>query len=148
LVITDALPATTTGKAVLTGGTAAAGTNMTLNNSGVSFAQNTTGSPVRVTGVANGANTYDAVNMSQLWQLEKTMSRGIASSVATANIPSLEAGKQFAAGVGLGMYNGETSVAFGGTYRFSPIGILKATVGTNVTGGSYTTVGLGAGWSW
>ena len=132
--------------AVLTGGTATAGTNMTLNNSGVSFAQNgTTNIPVRVTGVANGTQQYDAVNFGQLQALERLLSKGIASSTAVANLPQVDPGKTFSVGVALGSYNGYSAIAFGMHYRFSPNGQMKASLGT---AGSKSTFGIGAGWSW
>jgi autotransporter adhesin len=103
---------------------------------------------VRVTGVADGTATYDAVNFGQLQALERLMSRGIASSIATASIPMVENGKLFAGGVGFGTFNGATAVAVGATYRFSAIGMIKATASAPMNGSSSTSYGIGAGWSW
>jgi hypothetical protein len=148
LVITDTPAGTAPGSAVLSAGSASGGTNMTLNNSGVTFAQNTSAAPVRVTGVANGTTTYDAVNFGQLQALEVLMSKGIAASTAAASIPVVEGGKEFAAGVGFGSFNGQSAVAFGASYRFSPLGMIKGSLGTSLSGSGAVTFGLGAGWSW
>ena len=133
--------------AVLTGGSAIGGSNVTLSNSGVHLAQNGTGAPVAVTGVANGVTTYDAVNFSQYKALEVLLSRGIAASTAIANIPNVDNGSTFSAGVGLGHFNGYTSIAFGVSYRFAPNAQLKASLGTGSSGGKLN-FGVGAGWSW
>ena len=143
LVVTDNTDA------VLTGGTAAAGTNMTLNNAGASFASNTTGAPVRVTGVADGVAPFDAVNVRQLRDLEQFLSRGIAASTAAANIPIPEPGKAFSFGIGLGHFNSQTAIAVGGSFRFSDSGRIQASVATDFgSGRSKPVIGVGAGWSW
>ena len=103
---------------------------------------------MKVTGVSDGTTTYDAVNFGQLRQLDKVLSRGIAASTAAANIPALEGGKEFAAGVGLGTFRNETAVAAGVTYRFAPTDVIRSTLGINVSGGNDVNFGIGAGWSW
>jgi hypothetical protein len=147
LVITDAPAASTTGKAVLTGGTATAGTNMTLDNTGATFAQNGSGSPVRVTGIADGTLPFDAVNVRQLKALETLLSYGIASSAAMANLPALDQTKEFSMGMALGNFNSQSAFAIGGQYRIAPNAIAKASFSSGVAS-PQMAFGIGVGWSW
>ena len=78
--------------------------------------------------------------------VESLLSKGVASASAMANIPALDQDKEFAVGVGAGLFNGYMAVALGGTYRFSPIGQIKGSVAAG-TGGK-PVFGFGAGWSW
>ena len=124
----------------LSGGTSS--TNLTLNDSGATFSNAATGAPTRVTGVANGAGDFDAVNVRQF-------SAAVAGVAASANIPGLDTNKTTSVGVGLGSYMNAQALAFGGSYRFSDKGVLRASLATGLnTGGSKTTFGIGAGWSW
>lgn len=124
----------------LSGGTSS--TNLTLNDSGATFSNAATGAPTRVTGVANGAGDFDAVNVRQF-------SAAVAGVAASANIPGLDTNKTTSVGVGLGSYMNSQALAFGGSYRFSDKGVLRASLATGLnTGGSKTTFGIGAGWSW
>jgi hypothetical protein len=63
------------------------------------------------------------------------------------NIPQVADGQTANVGVGLGTFNGATSVAVGASYRFAPQAVMKASIGYSPNGGS-TTAGVGAGWSW
>jgi hypothetical protein len=128
----------------LTGG----GATMALANGRATFGGVNGGSPITVTGIADGQNQYDAVNWGQVDQIEKNMSRGIAGASAMTNIPQVEANKQFSLGVGVGGFNGETAGAVGGSVRVSQNGILKASVGFAGGGGSNTTWGVGGAWNW
>jgi hypothetical protein len=124
----------------LSGGTRS--TNLTLNDNGATFSNAATGAPTRVTGVANGAGDFDAVNVRQF-------SAAVAGVAASANIPGLDTNKTTSVGVGLGSYMNSQALAFGGSYRFSDKGVLRASLATGLnTGGSKTTFGIGAGWSW
>lgn len=124
----------------LSGGTSS--TNLTLNDSGATFSNAATGAPTRVTGVANGSSDFDAVNVRQF-------SAAVAGVAASANIPGLDTNKTTSVGVGLGSYMSSQALAFGGSYRFSDKGVLRASLATGLnTGGSKTTFGIGAGWSW
>jgi hypothetical protein len=51
-------------RTVLSGGTRS--TSLTLNDDGATFANTATGGPARVTGVADGAHNFDAINYGQL----------------------------------------------------------------------------------
>lgn len=124
----------------LSGGTRS--TNLTLNDNGATFSNAATGAPTRVTGVANGAGDFDAVNVRQF-------SSAVAGATATANIPGVDTNKTASVGVGMGSYMNSQALAFGGSYRFSDKGVLRASLATGLnTGGSKTSFGIGAGWSW
>ncbi len=124
----------------LSGGTRS--TSLTLNDNGASFSNAATGAPVRVTGVANGSGDFDAVNVRQF-------SSAVAGVAASANIPGMDTNKTTSVGIGLGSYMNSQALAFGGSYRFSDNGVLRASLATGLnTGGSKTSFGIGAGWSW
>jgi len=124
---------------VLSGGTAS--TSLTLNDDGAAFANTTTGGPARVTGVANGASKYDAVNFGQL----KDAYSGIASVAAMANIPALAPGKNFSMGLGFGNFEGENAFALGGVARLTDNVSVQASVGHSDDNSSF---GAGVGFSW
>jgi hypothetical protein len=124
------------------------GAGFTLANGRATFGAVNGGGPLRVTGIANGENQYDAVNYGQFQELEKNMSRGISGASAMANIPQVDQSKAFNLGIGVGGFNGETAFAIGGSARVAKDGILKASVGFAGGGGSNTTWGVGGGWSW
>jgi len=123
---------TTTGNATI-GGNASVGGTLNMNGN-------------KITNVANGTNPGDAVNFGQLQETRKILAGGIASATAMANIPLVDQNKQFAVGVGLGGYDGQTSIAVGASYRINPTTVLRGSVG----GGSAnkTAVGVGLGISW
>ncbi len=124
----------------LSGGTRS--TNLTLNDNGATFSNAATGAPTRVTGVANGAGDFDAVNVRQF-------SSAVAGVAAAANIPGVDTNKTASVGVGMGSYMNSQALAFGGSYRFSDNGVLRASLATGLnTGGSKPSYGIGANWSW
>lgn len=124
----------------LSGGTRS--TSLTLNDNGATFGNSTTGAPVRVTGVANGSSDFDAVNVRQFGS-------AVAGATAAANIPGVDTNKTSSVGVGLGSFMNQQALAFGGSYRFSDNGVLRASVATGLnSGGSKSSVGVGAAWSW
>ncbi|MEI6874249.1 MAG: YadA-like family protein, partial [Spirochaetota bacterium] len=92
---------------VLSGGTHS--TSVTLDDDGAKFRNDTTGSAVRVSGVADGANDFDAVNFRQM----RTAYSGVASVAALAAIPNPAPGKTFSMGIGYGNFQGESAVAAG-----------------------------------
>ena len=91
---------------------------------------------------------FDAVNVRQMGTMDQRLSAGIASNMAVANIPQVEQDMTFAVGAGVGHYNGQTALAIGGSYRFAPNGVLKASVSKGSKAGNKTSVGIGAGFSW
>ena len=129
---------------VLSGGTSS--TNLVLDDGGATFSNTLTGGAARVTGVADGAATFDAVNFGQLQVLSKRLSSGVATSTAMANMPALETGKNFAVSVGVGNFNGTSALAIGGNFRLSPNAVFKASVGMN--GRRSSAFGAGASFSW
>jgi hypothetical protein len=116
VVITEA-------QTVLSGGTKS--TSLTLDDSGATFRNDTTGGAAKVTGVANGTHPHDAVNYGQL----QTAYSGIASVSALAAIPDPIQGKKCSVGLGYGSYMGEDAIALG----------LKGDVAENIR----ITTGLG-----
>jgi hypothetical protein len=124
---------------VLSGGTRS--TSLTLNDNGATFRNTDTGGPARVTGVADGASKFDAVNYGQL----KGAYGGIASVAAMANIPTPAAGKNFSLGIGFGNFEGENAFAFGGAARIDEYWSVQASVGHSDDNSSF---GAGVGFSW
>ena len=129
---------------LISGGTST--TNLLLNDAGASFSNTQTGGPARVTGIADGTMPFDAVNFRQLQALDRRLSLGISSTVAMANIPPLEQNKTFSVGVGMGVFNGATTLAIGGNYRMSPNAVFRASLG--FAGERRNTFGAGASLSW
>ncbi|MGF1620314.1 MAG: YadA C-terminal domain-containing protein [Rhodomicrobiaceae bacterium] len=124
---------------VLSGGTQS--TSLTLDDSGATFRNTTTGEAARVTGVAAGSTTFDAVNFGQL----RETNAGVASVAAMANMPGLPVGKNYSLGLGVGNFAGETAFAFGGIARMNDYVSLQASVGHS---NEASTVGAGVGFSW
>jgi len=137
---------------VLSGGTAAGGTTMTLDNNGASFANNGTGAPVRVGGIADGVAPNDAVNKRQYDLLDNKLGgvadkayAGVASALAMSALPQIRPGFNYNVGMAVGNYANQSAVAIG----------AKANIGTNwqvnasagVSQGN-NAVAVGAGFSW
>jgi hypothetical protein len=136
---------------IISGGTST--TTLTLDDDGATFADDVTGNPVKVTGIANGTSTYDAVNFGQLWSESKRLDNridkaysGIASTAALTAIPTPVPGKNVSFGLGFGNFESHSAIAFG----------TKALVGKNkdisvMAGMGYsdntTTLSAGLGWS-
>lgn len=128
---------------VLSGGTTS--TTLTLNDSGATFADSSTGGPARVTGVADGTTRYDAVNYGQLKEVSETANAGVASVAAMANLPSPPSGKRFTLGLGFGHYEDQNAVAVGGAAMLHERLHLKASLGR---ANDNNTIGAGIGFSW
>jgi autotransporter adhesin len=124
---------------VISGGTTS--TTLTLDDDGAHFADTVTGGPARVTGVADGVNPNDAVNVRQL---QKAYA-GIASVAALAAIPEPLPGKKFTVGMGYGHYENEDAVALGIKTRLSKR--VNFTAGFGMSKGKTTTnAGIGISW--
>ncbi len=131
----------------ITGGTGT--TSQIINDEGVKFQNDATGGPVTVTGVADGVDDFDAVNMRQLNALDDKVDdiatnaySGIASVAALAAIPEPGPGKRVAIGVGYGNYLGENAVAAGLKAHIG--GYINVTAGAGYSNSDLTTqVGLG-----
>ncbi|MCM8829821.1 MAG: YadA-like family protein, partial [Candidatus Omnitrophica bacterium] len=131
-----------TGTTTLSGGTTS--TTLTLNDSGARFS-NSSGGPVRVTGVADGTSDYDAVNYRQL----KKAYRGIASVAAMAAIPAPAPGKTFSLGLGYGYFEDKHAIAVGTKINIP----TESTTAVTITGAwgycdGDNTFNAGIGWSW
>jgi hypothetical protein len=136
-------------RTVLSGGTNS--TTLTLDDSGATFRDTTTGGPARVMGVADGINDFDAVNVRQLRgetrRLDKRIGRanaGIASVAAMASIPPPVPGKRFSIGTGYGNFEGANAFAIGGKAKITENTMASASIG--LSDGSPTT-GVGVSYS-
>jgi hypothetical protein len=136
------LPTATT----LSGGGLNNPSQLSLTATGASFGNGSSGAPITVTGVADGVNPYDAVNMRQLNQMTNIVSTGVASIAAMSNIPDLSPTKKFGIGVGYGNFQGNSAVAIGASGRLSSALTVKASVGSGYN--SNTSVGTGLTFSW
>ncbi len=114
-------------RTILSGGTGT--TTLTLDDSGATFRDETTGGPARVTGVADGRNDYDAANMRQV---RKAYS-GIASVAALAAIPAPAPDKNYSIGVGVGHYENENAMAFGVNAKLGSQRRLIVSAGVGLT---------------
>lgn len=137
-------------QATLAGGNGTGATSLTMTNNVAMFGNQASGAPIKVTGVADGTGAFDAVNYRQL----QAVASGVAGTAAMANIPVSTGanGKNFAIGVGMGNYMGQTSLALGGSYRIMEGAYIKASVASSNTNNGYsmgsnqnTVYGLGAG---
>ncbi len=105
------------------------------------------GSERRITNVAPGVNSTDAVNVSQLNQVARIAYSGVAMSMAMAGtyMPTLYAGEK-ALGIGLGNYKGYGAVAVN-FKSLSETGAMSWGVGVSTTGKEWG-VNVGIGWKW
>jgi autotransporter adhesin len=125
----------------MTGG----GTNLELTSSGARYSD-VNGGPVRVTGVANGVDPFDAVNMSQLNDMETQLSAGISSAIAMTQLPAPRPGSNYSFGIATGFYNGEKALAVGGAIQLDNSITVNSAYSYSSAGGS--AFGMGAGISW
>ena len=100
----------------------------------------------KITGVAAGSAWNDAVNMGQLNSVRKRLNAGVAGAVAMANVPSVEAGKTFSLGIGVGSYAGETAMSVGASYRVSGGWVARTSLASDSRG--QISAGGGASYSW
>lgn len=121
-------------------------TSLTLNDSGARFSNSANGNPVTVTGVADGVNDFDAVNVRQFKKAYKKAYAGIAGVAAMAQLPSPAPGKKYSIGIGTGYYESQTALALGLKAMPNDRTTLSFGVTHNSEGGS--VAGAGLGWSW
>lgn len=100
--------------------------------------------PARLSGIADGVEDNDAVNVGQLNDGLREVSAGVAMSMAMAQLPAPLDGSNHSFGVAVGGFDGQEALALGGT----------AIVNNNVTlrgalshAGGKTGAGVGVGWS-
>ena len=128
-------------QASISGGTtAASASTLSMNDNGARFSNAATGAPVTVTGVADGKNDFDAVNVRQF-------AGAVAAVAAQANIPALAAGQDKTIGLGVGNFMGKTGLALGMNLRGEGNTTYKLSVSTGLNGGAKTVIGGGAAWS-
>jgi autotransporter adhesin len=88
----------------------------------------------------------DAVNVQQLEDSTKMLSRGIASMAAMANIPQVDVGKVIAVGMGVGTYNGVSGIAVGASVRLGTNGMAKLSIGSGTSGKAVAGAGMAFSW--
>ena len=113
-------------RTTLSGGTNT--TTMTLDDRGVTFEGN---SPVQIHGVADGTADTDAVNRSQLDDLEDEALRGIAISMAMDSFLP-DPGKKFRVNFGSAVYKGQGALGITGAGRIREDVILYFGVGSDM----------------
>lgn len=128
----------TESQSTLSGGTQSS--SMTLNDRHARFSRASDGAPITVTGVADGRDDFDAVNVRQF-------AGAVAAVSAQANIPGLQQGQDKSIGVGLGNFMGKTALGLGLNYRGEKNGVYRLSVATGMNGGAKPVVGAGAAWS-
>ncbi|WP_428095947.1 YadA-like family protein [Candidatus Thioglobus sp.] len=117
-------------------------TTLTLDDSGATFGD-ALGAPVTVTGVADGTNPFDAVNVRQL----DKVSKGVSMSMAMDGIPQAFGG-QSVIGVGIGRFDGNNALAIGGSYHDDENGITYSIKAARSTGSNPTNAAsAGVGWA-
>ena len=92
----------------------------------------------QVNGIQNQVNNLQT----QVNQNNLIAQRGVAGVSAIANIPALEANKQFALGVGVGNYISASAIAIGAQARLSENIVFKVS-GSSSTGSYSAGAGLG-----
>ncbi len=126
--------------ATMSGGTRS--TSLTLNDRGATFSNAATGAPVRVRGVADGYNDYDAVNFRQM----KKAYSGIAGVAALTQLPAPMVNKRYSFGVGVGHYEDESAMALGFKARYNDQTTLS--FGMSHDSQEKNVIAAGVGWSW
>jgi hypothetical protein len=140
---------------IVNSGAISTATLTTTGNASIGGTLNMNGN--RIQNVANGVAPGDAVNVSQLQasqsritgQLQdsqKLLSRGVAATVAMANIPIVDEGKTVSFGVGVGHYNGENGLSIGASYRVMPQAIMRASIASGSGGSSAFGLGMSSSW--
>ncbi|AXQ96130.1 helicase (plasmid) [Cereibacter sphaeroides] len=118
-------------------------TRLTLTDRGARLS-GSGGAPARLSGVADGINEDDAVNVRQLNEGLQEVGAGVAMSMAMSQLPSPLAGSNHAFGIGLGNFDGQAAMALGGTAILSNGVTLRGAL-SHASG--KTGAGVGVGWS-
>jgi hypothetical protein len=128
----------TESQATLSGGTQSS--SLTLNDTNARFSRASDGAPITVTGVADGRNDFDAINVRQF-------ANAIAGVTALTNIPGLQQGQEKSIGVGVGSFMGKSALALGLNYRVDAKTALRVSASTGLGGGAKPVIGAGAAWA-
>jgi autotransporter adhesin len=101
--------------------------------------------------LAAGSVTFDRLDQgvqNRITGLEsglKTANAGIAMSFAMSNLPQLsDPSSNFAFGIGLGTFEGQSAIAMGGTARLTDRAVMRASVSS---AGGKVGAGVGVGFS-
>jgi hypothetical protein len=123
-------------KATMSGGTNS--TSLTLDDNGATFSNATNGRPVRVHGVYDGKDDFDAVNVRQL-------GAGVAMASALAAMPQVDPNKRFNITAGVGSYLNANALAIGGSLRVRPSTLVR--FGAALSNNRQRMVNVGVGHS-
>jgi hypothetical protein len=123
-------------KATMSGGTNS--TSLTLDDNGATFSNATNGRPVRVHGVYDGKDDFDAVNVRQL-------GAGVAMASALAAMPQVDPNKRFNVTAGVGSYLNANALAIGGSLRVRPSTLVR--FGAALSNNRQRMVNVGVGHS-
>ena len=116
-----------------------AGNGLNINNTGATFS-NAAGKPIRVTGVADGASEFDAVNIGQFGS-------GMSALAALNAVPDIRKGDSFSLGIGFGTYMGYDALAIAGkAYVDENITLRFAMASGNRSYEPVYSFGFGASW--
>lgn len=102
------------------------------------------GTHARLSGIADGVEDDDAVNVRQLNDGLREVGAGVAMSMAMAQLPSPLAGSNHSFGLAVGGFDGHEALALGGTAIVNDSITLR---GALSHAGGRTGAGVGIGWS-
>lgn len=124
----------TEGQTTMSGGTSSS--SLTLDDNGATFSNAATGQPVRVHGVYDGRDDFDAVNVRQL-------GAGVAMASALAAMPQVDANKRFNLTAGVGNYLNTSALAIGGSLRVRPSTLVRFGAAFSTNRQRMVNVGVG-----
>lgn len=117
-------------------------TAATFSDTGMHLSNTTNGAPVTVSGVADGAGAFDAVNVRQL-------DSGLASVAALTGLPGVQPGKRSSVGMAVGHHGSGVAFALGGESLFGTAGTVKyGAAVSHASGRVDTSASFGLGFSW
>jgi autotransporter adhesin len=118
--------------------------NLTVNNTGVHVANG--GGYATISGVADGVDGHDAVNVNQLNRVSRKAYSGIAQVAAMATIPAPAPGHSCSIGVGAGTFGGEQGYALG--FKGIVTDNIMVGVSAGIGSSSPAAAAIGASYSW
>jgi hypothetical protein len=124
----------TESKTTMSGGISSS--SLTLDDNGATFSNASTGQPVRVHGVYDGRDDFDAVNVRQL-------GAGVAMASALAAMPQVDANKRFNLTAGVGNYLNVSALAIGGSLRVRPSTLVRFGAAFSTNRSRMVNVGVG-----
>lgn len=119
------------------------GTTLAVSNAGARLS-GPAGAPARLSGIADGVEHNDAVNVGQMNAGLERAGYGIAMSMAMANLPAPRDGSTYSVGMAVGSFGGMEALAIGGSALLSDTAALRASVSK---AGGTVGGGVGIGWS-